>query len=320
MALTAPTGADHGAIEALLREELFRADEAIVHQGPILRYLLRNDDSSIFSDDVIARVRGMVDDIARQLIDALDEEDDEDTGEGDDFRSRLASQLCADQPLLDHLHMLAVEWQLTEKLQGRLGLDPVLTPLLQELIAAPDPDVAARGMNLLAAQARFGQTVRRMQIPLIELPADLHAAALTALRATFGADPAAHAAVAGPQARLHAARVAHSSRLDLLAHAVEAVGGALAEALSVQNAGVALFLSGLAIAAGIPRDAAVMCTTDGQMARLLLAMAAAGMARGNVVANFAAIHPDVSLPSDFESVRSDRAAAILAASRVEARG
>lgn len=107
MALTAPTGADHEAIEALLREELFRADEAIVHQGPILRYLLRNDDSSIFSDDVIARVRGMVDDIARQLIDALDE--DEDAGEGDAFCSRLASHLCTDQSLLDHLHMLAVE-------------------------------------------------------------------------------------------------------------------------------------------------------------------------------------------------------------------
>ncbi|ABD26474.1 hypothetical protein Saro_2035 [Novosphingobium aromaticivorans DSM 12444] len=318
MALTAPTGADHEAIEALLREELFRADEAIVHQGPILRYLLRNDDSSIFSDDVIARVRGMVDDIARQLIDALDE--DEDAGEGDAFCSRLASHLCTDQSLLDHLHMLAVEWQLTEKLQGRLGLDPVLTPLLQELIAAPDPDVAARGMNLLAAQARFGQTVRRMQAPLIELPADLHAAALTALKATFGADPAAHAAVAAPQARLHAARVAHSSRLDLLAHAVEAVGGALPEALSVQNAGVALFLSGLGIAAGIPREAAVMCTTDGQRARLLLAMAAAGMARGNVVANFSAIHPDVSLPSDVDSVHPDRAAALLSASRIGARG
>ncbi|OYZ25045.1 MAG: hypothetical protein B7Y31_13950, partial [Novosphingobium sp. 16-62-11] len=71
---SAPEAAiDPGAIERLLCDDLFHADQAMLHMGPILRHLLQNDDRSIFSDELIARVRGMLADLARQLVQALGE-------------------------------------------------------------------------------------------------------------------------------------------------------------------------------------------------------------------------------------------------------
>lgn len=316
MALIASTGVDTGELETLLRDDLFHADQAMLHMGPILQHLLRNDDSSIFSDEIIARVRGMFGDIARQLVQALGEA----AGHADagawarEAGPGLAEMLTANQALLTHLHMLAVEWQLADKLQGRQGIDPVLTPLLQDMIASPDPDLAARGMNLLAAQARFGQAIRRMQIPLIELPGDLHHIALTIMQAYVADDPSGVAAAELAEATLRTARSAAASRIDLLAYAISVSGARPAATLSLQNAGVALFLTALGMGAGLPRETAVMCTTESQMPRLALSLAAAGLGRTGLVETFAALHPDVALPEGLEGLHADRAAAILAAS------
>lgn len=316
MALTASIGSDPTTIEALLRDDLTHADQALVHMGPILRHLLQNDDNSIFSDEVIARVRGMLADIARQLVQALGE------AAGHDDAGRwareagpgLVAMLSGNQALLDHLHMLAVEWQLTEKLQGRLGLDPVLTPLVQDLIASPDPDVAARGMNLLAAQARFGQSLRRMQIPLTELPGDLHHLALMTMHTYIAEDPSGVSAANVAESALRKARTMSVSRLELLDHLTALLAPDLPIVLSIENAGVALFLSALSFGAGLSRETAVMCTTESQLARLALSLAASGAGRDGVVAAFVALHPEVALPEGIEVLEPDRAAAILARS------
>lgn len=316
MALTASIGSDPAAIEALLRDDLTHADQALVHMGPILRHLLQNDDSSIFSDEVIARVRGMLADIARQLVQALGEAAGHDDAAqwAREAGPGLAAMLSGNQPLLNHLHMLAVEWQLTERLQGRLGLDPVLTPLVQDLIASPDPDVAARGMNLLAAQARFGQSLRRMQIPLAELPGDLHHLSLMTMQAYIAEDPSGMAAAGTAEAALRKARSVSVSRLELLDHLTALLAPDLPLVLSIENAGVALFLSALGFGAGLSRETAIMCTTESQLARLALALAAAGAGRDGVVSAFVALHPEIALPDGIERLEPDRAAALLARS------
>ncbi len=321
MALTAPTDTPSGAIETLLRDDLFHADQALIHMSPILRHLLSNDDSSIFSDEVIARVRGMLADLARQLVQALGEA----AGHADaaawarEAGPGLAEMLSADGALLDHLHMLAIEWQLAEKMQGRLGINPVLTPLLQDLIASSDPDLAARGMNLLAAQARFGQSIRRMQIPLIELPVELHQIALRTMQGYVAEDPSGVAAAEIAEQSLSSARAEAASRLDLLAYAIGIAGAKASATLSLQNSGVALFLTALGMGAGLRRETAVMCTTESQMARLALALSAAGLDREGLVDVFAALHPDVALPEGLDRLHPDQAAAMLSASQTHSR-
>lgn len=310
---TFSAGFDPEAIEDLLRRDLVHADQAMHHMGPILRHLLQNDDRSIFSDEIIARVRGMIADVARQLVQAMGEA----AGHADaaawarEAGPGLAEMLGASQPLLYHLHMLAVEWQLTDKLQGRLAIDPVLTPLLQDIIASPDPDLAARGMNLLAAQARFGQQVRRMQIPLGELPADIHEVALATMKAYVAGDAAGEAAAEQAELVLRQRRSVAASRLDLLDHIVKVLGADRAGALRINHGGAALFLTALASASRLARETAIMSTTESQMPRLALSLVAAGVRRDGVVATFAALHPEIAVPNGIEGLDAERAAALL---------
>lgn len=318
MAMTVQFATDPGAIEQLLHDDLAHADQVMVHMGPILRHLLQNDDSSIFSDEIIARVRGMLADIARQLIQALvaaaQTDDLDHQFESAPDTARLADMLAGNQALLTHLHMLAVEWQLTEKLQTRIGLDPVLTPVLQDLIASPDQDTAARGMNLLAAQARFGQSMRRMQITLSELPGDLHHIALMTMQAFAADDPKAFAVASQVEASLRRQRSSAIARIDLLQHLTAQLGADLSRALFLDGAGVPIFLSALALGAGISREMAIMCTTESQMARLVLALSASGSGRNGLVSTFTTLHPEVAMPEGLEAIAADTAAALLASS------
>src|SRR5688500_18971354 len=118
-------------VERVLRDELVEGDAMIAAARPILRHLLASDESGLFSDETIARVRGLVLSVAEQLLFAQ--------AAVADVRDRpayiarrqdgLAYALCADTAFLAHAHALTVEAQLTERLQARNGIDPVLTPL-----------------------------------------------------------------------------------------------------------------------------------------------------------------------------------------------
>ncbi|MFM6932296.1 MAG: hypothetical protein ACKOUT_08645, partial [Novosphingobium sp.] len=175
-------------IESVLQAELAHGDAMIGTIIPIMRHLLASDDHSVFSEEIVARSRAMLEDIAAQLLMARG-----DALQLPDARSLDAAEvqafvtaLCSDVGLLAHIHGLAVEWQLTERLHARLGLDPVLSPLLQTLIASSEPATAAAGMGLLASQTRFTQAQRRMKLALSELPADILHAAIVALREHAG--------------------------------------------------------------------------------------------------------------------------------------
>lgn len=299
-------------VEDVLRDDLAQADAVIGTIAPILRHLLASDDQSLFNDEIVARVRGMIDHVARQMIDAV--EDAQGAGARHDHDAeaiaRVVAGLVERSALLSHVHAQALEFQLTERLQGRIALDPVLSPLLQALIASSDAATAASAVALLAAQARFVQAQRRMQLPLGELPADLFHAVLQTLR-SFEVGPDVLTAA---EKVLRAGYDEGRSRLGLLSRLVHGMGGGAMAALDVSHAGVGLFLTALSLGAGQDRDLTALAAHEGQLARLALALRAAGMRPDAIEGQFLAIHPDLSLPESFETLGADRAAALLARS------
>jgi hypothetical protein len=311
--LPASTGsADSG--EILLRDQVARSDAVIGTIAPILRHLLTNDDSSVFGEDVIARVRGMTLDVARQLLDELALAAGE-TERRDHPAERLApltDAIIASPAFLGHVHAQALEWQLTERLQARLSLDPVLPPLLQALMASPDGPTAALAMHTLAAQARWCQAQRRMRLPLSELPGDLLHGVLVAMHTIAGPEPAAEQCAAKASAAIRAGYDEGGSRLALVSRLVTGMGGGAVAALSLGHAGVAIFLTALSVASGQDRDVAIVSTNEGQIARLALALRAAGLKPAAIEEQLLALHPDAVLPQGFERLGADRAAAILA--------
>src|SRR5690606_2970551 len=120
----------------------------------------------------------------------------------------------------------------------------------------------------LAAQARFMQSVRRMELAVTELPGDLFHAALINLRSIGHGETEA-----GFRAKFDESR----TRIGLLAQLVTGMGAGSIAALSVHHAGVAIFLSAVAMGSGQARDLAVLATNERQASRLVLALRAAGL-------------------------------------------
>ena len=304
-------------VESLLGDELAVADLALANVNPILRHLLGNDDHALFSDRIVAQVRAQIEDLARQLAMSLEAA----LGHPDprEAANRTAPLLAAafldSSPIMAHAHALALEAQLAERLATRLSLDAVLSPLLQALIASPDPNTAATAMALLAAQARFVQAQRRGELPLAELPGDLLHTALLIMREHENAGDPARARVAGVlETAIRANFDEAANRLGLLHRLVGGMGGGAIAALDVAHAGVALFVTALGLGAAIERDSAVLATSEAQLPRLALALLASGAKPAAVEQQFVAFHPEVTLPEGFETLRADRAAALLAGS------
>jgi hypothetical protein len=304
------------SVETVLRDELGRGDAMLATSRPILRHLLANDDHALFSDEMIARVRGMMHHVARQLLFAqaaaggtLDR-----AGYADERQDALAQALFEDTDFLAHAHALTLEAQLAERLQRRSGIDAVLSPLVQELAAAREMDMAALAMAVLAAEARFMQHHRRMELPLGELPGDLFHKALLLLRSQADEGEAAEEA----ERQLRGAYDEGAGRLGLLTRLVMAMGQKATRALAIDHAGLAIFSTALAMASGQERSLTVLSFADRQFARLALALRAAGLKQQAVEEQFLFLHPEISLPEGFDRLRADRAAALLAGSRPEA--
>lgn len=305
------------APDEVLREELAQGDALLGTISPILRHLLANDDRSVFSDEIVARVRGMLSGLAGQLLAPA-------TGGHADRQSAIADQNLAHQlvaelvenpAFLAHIHATALEWQVTERLQARLSLDPVLTPLVQNLIASQDRETAALAVNFLASQARFAQAMRRMTLPLGELPGDLLHAALVTLRTVSGSGAEADARAQAAEQEIRKDYDEATSRLGLLSRLVSGMGGGAVSALSVTHAGVAMFLTALSLASGQDRDLAVFATNEAQAGRLALSLRASGLKATAIEEQFLALHPDLVLPDGLDRISADRAAAILGAAQ-----
>ncbi|KHK91588.1 hypothetical protein [Novosphingobium malaysiense] len=296
-------------VEAVLREELARGDAMAQTVLPVLRHLVAAEDSSVFSDEILARVRGMLADLAGELLAVL-AAGDEPTDIGID--AEHLTQAFIDNPgLLSHLHALALEWQLTERLQVRLSLDPVVSPLMQNLIASPDAATQDLAMTFLAGQARWCQAQRRMKLPLRELPGELLHAVLLTMRLVAQEAPRAADRVSYAEAAVRQSYDEGASRLGLASRLIMNLGSGAQAALSVNHAGVALFLSALAAGSGQDRDAVTFSTHEAQVARMALALRSAGLKPAAVEEQFLALHPEVTLPPGFERLGPDLAAAIL---------
>jgi hypothetical protein len=282
--------------EAALRQALARDDAAVAGVGPVLRHLLVADEPALFSEEVVARVRAVLGDLAGQLCHAVTVAHglDAPLPPEDPAVARLARALAEVPGLLAHVHALALEVQLAAALQARIGLDPVLSPLVQALVASDQPRTAADAMHFLAAQARLHRQVGAMHLPLGELPPDLLHGALEALRDTLGgAGGTLHPDFAGcaePAAAAIRARYDESaSRAGLAARLVTGLGGGLVAALQLPHAGVALFASALALATQQDRALVVLAIEGGQAVRLALMLRAAGLRTAAINENLAAL-------------------------------
>ncbi|MBU7579587.1 MAG: hypothetical protein KAF27_03830 [Porphyrobacter sp.] len=286
-------------VEAILRGGLAREGRALASVVPVLRHLLGAQTQGLVNEAILARVRGMILDLAAQL--ARPEAGHDPALRGSEAVDALADTLMGDEALLGHCHALAAEGLMAERLMQRHAIDPVLSPLLQELIAAEDPAVASLAMATLAAQSRFVQSQRRMELPLGELPAELF-----------------HALVgrACDQAtRLQAAYDEGASRLGLLARLVGAMRRGALAALGLDHAGVALFATALANETRMPRSDVVLACHEGQSLHLALLLRAAGLAPAAAERQLLFTDPAARFPEALGSLSPNQAAAVLASER-----
>jgi hypothetical protein len=302
------TGNSADSVEQILRAELARGDAAIAGARPVLRYLLTHEGHPSFSEAAVAVVRGMILDLASQLlrVETVAVEGAGYAHYSGGRQDELAAALIENDDLLAHAQALVLEADLAERLQARSGIDAVLPPLVQELAANDDETTAALAIALLAAQARFMQHCRRMELPLAELPGDLFHAALVVLRAYRGASGEA------AERRLRESYDEGSSRIGLASRAVMGLGMHSARALAVDQAGVALFVSALAMASGQERDRVVLSSAEDHIARLALTLRVAGLDQREIGAQLMLLQPERPLPGGLEQVHADRAAALLA--------
>ncbi len=307
---TDKAGHSANSVEDMLRGELAQGDVILSTARPILRHLLAHDDHALFSDEVIAKIRGMMVHLARQLLFKLAEELKKDErGEFVEQRQdALATVLLEDTAFLGHAHALAIEAQLAERLQARSGIDPVLSPLMQELAASSDGAQAAAAMRIVASQARFMQHQRRMELPLAELPAELFHAATRALKTELVDYPIEAQSVCD---RLRDEYSESERRVGQMTKLVMAMGSSAKRALAVDHAGLSLFSTALFMASEQDRDVVVLSLGENQCARLALSLRAAGLGQSAVEEQFLYLHPEIALPDGFDAVRADRAAALL---------
>ena len=297
------------SVESLLRDELAHGDAALSTSAPVLRHLLAHGDNALLSDEVVARTRALLADVASQLLDALAEA----VAAADPVaflagrRDSLALALADEPALLAHVHALAIEGIVSLELQARSGIDPVLCPQLQELVASPDGDLAGIAIAALAAQARFILHHGQMTLPLGELPGDLLAQAFRVLES--------HAAKRGDAARaavhqLSAQFDENHSRLGLISQLVARMGEP-ALGLDIRHAGLAIFATALAATSKQERDVCVLSFADGRGVRLALSLRAAGLTAAEVESQLLHADADVVLPQGFAALSEDRAALLL---------
>lgn len=300
---------DRREIERALKDELASGDRVLRGVPPVLTHMLASPGQSMVSEAIVSRLRGMLEGLAHQLLRSK-----KDPGSPEREVDRLSTALSGDSVVLSFCYALAMEAHLTERLERRASIDPVLSPLMQELVASNVPSTAELAMNTLAAQSRFIQAQRRMELPLSELPAELFHTVLKRWESLDRGDPAVAPAVKA----LKSSYDEGSSRVGLLARLVSAMRGGALAALEIEHAGLALFASALASLSKQPRELAVLACHERQAARLALSLRAAGLDSPVIERQFLLLDPSTRLPVEIGSISVSRAAEML--SGANARG
>ncbi|MGB3472006.1 MAG: hypothetical protein WBA51_14395 [Erythrobacter sp.] len=307
------TSASASTVETVLRDELVRADRALSGVAPVLGHMLASSGHSLVSDAIVARVRGMLSDLARQLLERAPTNDDSKVGFRIDPVDALADALADDTQVLAHVHAAAMEGHLTQRLESRSAIDPVLTPLWQELIASDNPGIGESAMQALAAQSRFCQTQRRMQYPLSELPPDTLERVLKIwVRMTaVEQEPSVMTALRALKGEYDEA----ATRAGQLNQVISRMQGAAIAALELEHSGLALFVSALSHLTGQSRDRAVLACHSRQAARLALSLRAAGQDEAGIERQFMVLEPAAMVPPSITDLSIGAARTILQGSQ-----
>lgn len=290
------------AVRAALCHKLAQGDAMVEAALPILRLLVATDDRLLFSDRVLATVRGMLDALASGLGELVPLADR--TAAAD-----LPWMLAGNGAILSHVHATALEWALTEQLQDRFGTDPVVTPLLGDLVDADDPEMRGLARAFLAAQTRWSQESRRMTLACGQLPGELVDAAFQVMEEAWP-DTCLQADAAIRQWRDD--RDEQATRTGLAVRLVARLADGGAAALMIERAGPALFFSALALGSGQTRDGMIFAAHDGRLARLSLALRAAGVEPAAIGAQLVALHPDAAPLAGIGAITAEQARAMLA--------
>ena len=291
-----------------LRAALAEGDRLVARSGPALQHMLAAQERSLVSEAVVAQVGGMLADMARQLVDARGAVQDSGLA-----RAEIAELLSQSADLRAHCQALALEWRLALRLETELALDPVLSPVLQALVGEGGGETGGLAMAALAAQARFAQAQRRMELPLSELPAELFHDVLQVARENSSPDEDDSANRA--DASLRSAYDEGAGRLALLARLADLDLPTAVHVFNVEEAGVALWLSTLAARSGESREQTACAASDPLLGRLLLTMRAAGLGPAEAERQALRAQPDAMLPRGLQDIGTREAAQWLAEAR-----
>ncbi len=301
-------GTGQTAVEAVMREQLARANRALGGVAPVLAHKLESPGQSLVNDAIVARLRGMLEHLAIQLLLAAREVPTRDPPDREAVDA-LAEMFAGDTGILSHLYALAMEAHLAERLERRGALDQVLSPLLQELIASDRPATAELAMEALAAQSRFIQGQRRMHLAIGELPAELFASTIDDFYNVAGASDA-HTIARG-LATLREAYDEATTRLGLLTRLVSSMRGGAVATLELEHAGLALFASGIATLTEQPRDLVILACHERQAVRLALSLRAVGQGDSAIDRQLALLDPSEWVPAGISRIPPERAALML---------
>lgn len=294
------------AAEKAIRDGLVRADRALRGVPPVLSHLLVVSRPPLITDEVVARLRGNLSSLAKQLLDSAPRAGarDEKRPDGPDI---LTERLAASSIVLSYCFAQAIESETIDRLEKREQIDPVLSPLLQELIASKNDETAELAMKVLAAQSRFVQHQKRMSLPLDDLPAEIFHELLRRWEAQSKKDPQIEQAIK----HLKSAYDEATGRPALLARLIGTLRQGATAALDLHHAGFAMFATALAQLNRHPRELAVLASHEGQATRLALLLRAAGLDARAIQQQFLFFAPSGRFPAEIADLAPDEAAAIL---------
>lgn len=302
-------------VDAILKDDLARGNRALRSVAPVIAHFLEGDAPNLVSDAIVARLRGMLSHIGEQLVSQGELKNHEATDSN--AKSQLIDRLIGDEMVIEHLFSLALEWEITRGLEERISLDPVLSPLMQELIASQSPVVAELAMASMAAQSRFCQSQQRMELPLGELPHLVFARVIEHWEVVV-AEPGSSGETAHI-AELKAMFDEGAGRIGLLARLASAMRGGAIAGLDLAHAGLALFVSAGATLAGHDRGLAVFSCHAGQSVRLGLMLKAGGLSTQSIKQQIALLGGTKAIPGELERMSQAHALDFLQANVHSAR-
>lgn len=298
--------------ESAVRDRLTQADKALKGAAPYMQFRVFGENQPFLSDEVVARVRGMLLDVANQFTAQLRGSANMtsfDEALTDTLTNSLAVRLASVPAILEHAYAASCEWLVTMRMQARSNVDPVVSPLLQCMIADRGIATSQSAMQFLSAQTKYAQDQRRMKLPVAEMSAALLPLLYGVWRDVAEQYGVHYEEIVQAERAVEARTAGAMSRTNTISRFLTDVGNS--RAFSALEAGVALFVSAIATATKQHRDSVVMAMNEESPVRFALMLRAAGLSTNGIEEQFLAIRAETGQLSGVEMLPQDRAAHIL---------